>query len=58
MRSSAEVVKYVTGRGGVERFSLCQRVEALLGFVEVDDDMVEVKETLVFQQALVAYSRE
>jgi hypothetical protein len=34
MRTGAEVSKYVIGRGGVERFSLCQRGEAVLVFVE------------------------
>jgi len=58
MRTSAEVSKYVTGRGGVERFSLCQRGEALLVFVEVEGEILEVKETPVFQQALVAFLRE
>jgi len=34
MRTSAEVSKYVTGRGGVEHFSLCRRGDELLVFVE------------------------
>jgi hypothetical protein len=42
----------------VERFSLCQRVEALLVFVEVVGEILEVKERPVFQQALVAFLRE
>jgi hypothetical protein len=58
MRTDAEVSKYVRGRGGVERFSLCQRGEALLVFVEVEGEIQEVKETPVFQQALVAFLRE
>ena len=58
MRAGAEVSQYVTGRGGVERFSLCQRGEALLVFVEVEGEILEVKETPVFQQALVAFLRE
>lgn len=58
MRTGAEVSKYVTGRGGVERFSLCQRGEALLVFVEEEGEILEVKETPVFQRALVAYLRE
>ena len=58
MRTSAEVSKYVTGRGGVERFSLCQRGEDLLVFVEVEGEIREVKETPIFQQALVAFLRE
>ena len=40
MRIRAEVSKYVTGRGGVESFSLCQRGEALLVFVEVEGQML------------------
>jgi hypothetical protein len=58
MRTGAEVSKYVTRRGGVERFSLCQRGEELLVFVEVEGEIREVKETPVFQQALVAFLRE
>lgn len=58
MRTGAEVSKYVTGRGGVERFSVCLRGEALLVFVEVEGKILEVKETPVFQRALVAYLRE
>ena len=58
MRTGAEVSKYVTGRGGVERFSLCQRGEALLVFVEEEGEILEVKEPPVFQRALVAYLRE
>ena len=58
MRSGAEVSKYVTERGGVERFSLCQRGEALLVFVEEEGEILEVKETPVFQRALVAYLSE
>ena len=58
MRTGAGVSKYVTGRGGVERFSLCQRGEALLVFVEVEGEILAVKETPVFQQALVAFLRE
>jgi hypothetical protein len=53
-----EVSKYVSGRGGVERSSLCQRREASLVFVEVEGEMLEVKETPVFEQALVAFLRE
>ena len=48
MRNGAEVSKYVTGRGGVERFSLCQRGEALLVFVEEESEILDVKETPVF----------
>ena len=55
MRTGAEVSKYVTGRGGVEHFSLCQRGEALLVFVEEEGEILEVKETPVFQRVLVAY---
>jgi len=58
MRTGAEVGKDVTGRGGVERFSLCRRGETLLVFVEVDGELLEVKETPGFQQALVAFLRE
>ena len=58
MRIRAEVSKYVTGRGGVESFSLCQRGEALLVFVEVEGEFIEVKGTPVFQQALVEFLRE
>jgi hypothetical protein len=58
MRTGAEVSKYVTGRGGVECFSLCQRGEALLVFVEEEGEILEVKEPPVFQRALVAYLRE
>jgi hypothetical protein len=58
MRTGAEVSEYVTRRGGVERFSLCQRGEALLVFVEEEGEMLEVKETPVFQRALVAHLRE
>ena len=58
MRTGAEVSKYVAGRGGVERFSLCQRGRELLVFVEVDGEILEVKETPVFQRALVAFLRE
>ena len=58
MSTGAEVSKYVTGRGGVERFSLCQRGEALLVFVEEQGEILEVKETPVFQEALVAFLRE
>ena len=48
MRTSAEVSKYVTGRGGVEHFSLCRRGDELLVFVEVEGEILEVKETPVF----------
>jgi hypothetical protein len=48
MRTSAEVSQYVTRRGGVERFSLCQRGEEVLVFVEVEGEILEVKETPVF----------
>jgi hypothetical protein len=58
MKTGAEVSKYVAGRGGVERFGLCRRGEALLVSVEVDGEIREVKETPVFQQALVAFLRE
>jgi hypothetical protein len=58
MRTGAEVSKYVSGQGGAERFSLCQRGEELLVFVEVEGEIREVKQTPVFQQALVAYLRE
>jgi hypothetical protein len=58
MRTGAEVSKYVAERGGVERFSLCQQGEELLVFVEVGGEISEVKETLVFEQALVALLRE
>ena len=58
MRSGAEVSEYVTERGGVERFSLRQRGEALLVFVEEKGEILEVKETPVFQRALVAYLSE
>jgi hypothetical protein len=58
MRTGAEVSKYVTGRGGLERFSLCRRGDELLVFVEVEGEIREVKETPVFQQALVAFLRE
>jgi hypothetical protein len=47
-RTSAEASKYVTGRGGVEHFSLCRRVDELLVFVEVEGEIREVKETPVF----------
>ena len=52
-----EVSKYVSPRGGVGRFSLCQRGEALLVFVEVEGEMLEVKEPPVFQRALVSFLR-
>jgi hypothetical protein len=42
----------------VERFSLCQRGEELLVFLKVDGEIRDVKETPVFQQALVAFLRE
>jgi hypothetical protein len=42
----------------VERFSLCQRGEELLVFVEVEGEIRAVKETPVFRQALVAFLRE
>ena len=58
MRTGAEVVKYVAERGGVERFSLCLRGRELLVFVEVGGQIQAVKETVVLQQALVAYLRE
>jgi hypothetical protein len=58
MRTGAEVSKYVAERGGVERFSLCLPGEELLVFVEVDGEILEVKETPVFQQALVALLKE
>ena len=58
MRSGAEVSEYVTERGGVEQFRLCQRGEALLVFVEEEGEILEVKETPVFQRALVAYLSE
>jgi hypothetical protein len=58
MRTGAEVSKYVAERGEVERFSLCQRGEALLVFAEVGGEVLEVKETQVFQQALVAFLKE
>ena len=58
MRTGAEVRKYVTERGGVERFSLCQRGRELLVFVEVGGEVLEVKGTPVFQQALVAFLKE
>ena len=58
MRNGAEVSKYVSERGGVERFSLCQRGRELLVFVEVEGEIREVKETPVFQQALVAFLRK
>jgi len=58
MRSGAEVVKYVTERGGVERFSLCQRGKELLVFVEVGGQILPVQEAPVLQQALVAFLRE
>ena len=58
MRTGAEVSKYVTGRVGVERFSLCRRGEALLAFVEEEGEILEVKEPPVFQRVLVAYLRE
>jgi len=55
MRTGTEVSKYVTGRGGVEHFSLRRRGEESLVFVEVGGEIPEVKETPVFQQALVAF---
>ncbi len=58
MRTATDVSRYVTERGGVERFSLCQRGEELLVFVEVEGEIREVKETPVFQQALVAFLKE
>ena len=58
MRTGAEVSKYVTARGGVERFSLCQRGRDLLVFVEVGGEILEVKERPFFQQAPVALLRE
>jgi len=58
MRSGAEVVRYVTERGGVERFSLCQRGRELLVFVEVGGQILAVKGTPAFQQALVVFLRE
>jgi hypothetical protein len=58
MRTVTDVRKYVTERGGVERFSLCQRGEALLVFLEVEGEILAVKETPVFEQALVAFLRE
>ena len=58
MRSGAEVSKYVSERGGVERFSLCQGGRELLVFVEVGSEILEVKERLAFQRALVAFLRE
>ena len=58
MRTSAEVSQYVTERGGVEHFSLCRRGDELLVFVEVEGEIREVKQTSVFQQALVAFLRE
>ena len=58
MRTGAEVSQYVSKRGGVERFSLCQRGRQLLEFVEVGSEILEVKERRVFQQALVAFLRE
>ena len=58
MRNGAEVSKYVSERGGVEHFSLCQRGRELLVFVEVGSEILEVKERRVFQQALVAFLRE
>ena len=58
MRSGAEVVKYVTERGGVERFSLCQRGKELVVFIEVGGQILPVKEAPVFQQALVAFLRQ
>ena len=58
MRIRAEVSKYVRGRGGVESFSLCQRGEVLLVFVEVEGEFIEVKETPLFQQALAEFLRE
>ena len=58
MRTGAEVSKYVAERGGVERFSLCQRGREVLVFVEVESEILEVKERPVFQQALVAFLRE
>ena len=58
MRTGADVSKYVAERGGVERFSMCQRGEELLVFVEVRGEVLEVKESSVFQQALVAFLKE
>ena len=52
------MVKYVTERGGVERFSLCQRGKELVVFVEVGGQILPVKEAPVLQQALVAFFRE
>ena len=42
----------------MECFSLCQRGRELLVFGAVGGKILEVKETPVFQQALVAYLRE
>ena len=50
--------KNVTRRGGVERFSLCQWERELLVLVEVEGQILEVRETPVFQHALVACLRE
>jgi len=58
VRSEAEVSKYASERGEVERFSLCQRGRELLVFVEVGGEILEVKERPAFQQALVAFLRE
>ena len=58
MRTGAEVSKYVTAQGGAERFSLCQRGEELFVFVEMEGEILEVKESPVFQKALVANLRE
>jgi hypothetical protein len=58
MRTEAEVSEYVAERGGVERFSLSQRGEEQLVFVEVRGEVLKVKEALIFEQALMAFLRE